>query len=96
MRIIGYLPHPSPSCKVTVFKMGNKLTVKFEEALLEQTFKFRESEQLQGLNDIKRLIDKDFVQKVEARFEEMRQQSSSRLRQDWEAHQEEEDDLEII
>lgn len=96
MRIIGYLPHPNPACKVTVFKMGNKFTVKFEEKLLEQTFKFRESEQVQGLEDIKRLMDEAFIQGVEARFEDMRQQQHRRLRQDWESQQEEEEDIEII
>ena len=39
MRILGYIDHPV--VKITVFKMDNKFSVKFESIHYEQTFKFR-------------------------------------------------------
>ena len=34
MRILGYLEHPT--LKITVFKMDNRISVKFENSLYEQ------------------------------------------------------------
>ena len=69
MRIIGYLD--TKGYKTTVFKNNDKFIVKFETDLFEQVFKFRESNQIGGLNDIKNLIDHDFFKSIEARFREM-------------------------
>lgn len=71
MRIIGYIEHPI--LKITVFKMNNKLSVKLESGLYEQTYKFRESEHLKNVQDVQRLIDHEFVQSVEADFKHMHQ-----------------------
>ena len=71
MRIIGYIEHPV--LKITVFKMNNKISVKLESGLYEQTYKFRESENLQNIQDVQSLIDKAFVQAVEADFRQMHQ-----------------------
>lgn len=73
MRIIGYLERPR--LKVTVFKMDNKLSVKFETGMLEQTYKFRTQAGLEGLADIERLIDTDFTAKVEQLFVQMQKNS---------------------
>jgi hypothetical protein len=70
MRIVGYIENEA--CKITVFHMGLRFMVKFEDGLYEQAFKFRESDKIKGLNDIQNLIDKTFVQEVMHRFSEMR------------------------
>ncbi|MBX2875907.1 MAG: hypothetical protein KTR30_27550 [Saprospiraceae bacterium] len=73
MRIIGYLEHPR--LKVTVFKMDNKLSVKFETGMLEQTYKFRTQAGLEGLADLEKLVDTEFASKVEAQFAQMQKYS---------------------
>lgn len=69
MRIIGYIEHPS--LKITVFKMDMKITVKFENAHFEQAFKYRMTNQLSGLPDIKRLVDETFIEDVLRTFKLM-------------------------
>lgn len=69
MRIIGHIEHPV--LKITVFKMDNKLSVKFETGLYEQTYKFRESEELQDMESIQKLVDAPFIQLVEQHFGQM-------------------------
>lgn len=71
MRIIGDIPHPS--MKITVFKMDNKLSVKFETGLYEQTFKFRESNELSDFDAMQRLVDEQFVQEVLEGFAKLHQ-----------------------
>ncbi len=73
MRIIGYVEHPR--LKITVFKMDNKLSVKFETGMLEQTYKYRTQQGLEGIADIEKLVDADFTEKVEALFTQMQKQS---------------------
>ena len=71
MRIIGDIPHPN--FKISVFKMDNRLSVKFESGLNEQTFKFRTNDGLQNFEDMKRLVDEDLLAEVSANFERMEQ-----------------------
>ncbi|MEM9887717.1 MAG: hypothetical protein AAF849_17615 [Bacteroidota bacterium] len=71
MRIIGYIEHPV--LKITVFKMNNKISVKLESGLYEQTYKFRESNHLKNIQDVQRLIDEEFVQAVANDFNNMHQ-----------------------
>ncbi|MEY3367986.1 MAG: hypothetical protein RI973_1141 [Bacteroidota bacterium] len=77
MRIIGNIEHPG--LKITVFKMDNKLSVKFETGLYEQTYKFRESEYLKEFADMQRLVDEEFIQCVEARFASMHQEKNEAM-----------------
>ena len=70
MRIIGYLE--VPECKVTVFQQGMRYTVKFEDGLYEQSYKFRQSEEINGLASIRSIIDEDFLTEVKAQFMVMR------------------------
>jgi hypothetical protein len=44
--------------------MDNKLSVKFESGLFEQTYKFRASDQLSTFEDIQKLVDEDFISGV--------------------------------
>ncbi len=71
MRIIGYLE--TPGMKTTVFKMENRLSVKFETGHYEQTYKFRSGEGIDTLDDVQRLVDEAFVQQVARLFREMHQ-----------------------
>lgn len=64
MRIVGEIEHPV--LKITLFKNDGKFSVKFETALLEQTYKFRDDERLQTVEDVKKIVDNVFIQKVEA------------------------------
>jgi len=62
MRIIGHIDHPV--IKITVFKMDDKFSVKFETGLYEQTYKFRGSDAITGIEDIKALVDEGFINNV--------------------------------
>ncbi|MEM1214836.1 MAG: hypothetical protein AAGJ82_04085 [Bacteroidota bacterium] len=66
MRILGYLERPG--LKITVFKMDMRLSIKFENGALEQTYKFRVSEHLNTLAAINELVDEAFLQSVQERF----------------------------
>ena len=71
MRIIGYIEHPG--LKITVFKMDNKLSVKFESGLYEQTYKLRNSDQIGTLEDIQKLVDQEFITGVLEQLNQMHQ-----------------------
>ncbi|MCH2021035.1 MAG: hypothetical protein MK207_01040 [Saprospiraceae bacterium] len=75
MRIIGYLD--TKGYKTTVFKNNDKFIVKFESEFFEQVFKFKESSQIKNLNDIRNLIDLDFLNGIEVRFKEMYESSDT-------------------
>ncbi len=69
MRIIGYIDHPT--LKITIFKMDTRVSVKFEKNYLEQTYKFRQVNGLEGVKEIRRLVDENFLGKVEDQFRHM-------------------------
>ena len=69
MRILGYIDHPL--YKITVFKMDTRLSVKFENGNLEQTYKFRSSEALNSLREVKNLVDDQFLEAVAGSFSAM-------------------------
>lgn len=69
MRVLGYIENTP--YKVTVFKMNQKFTVKFETGLYELAFKLREADNMQGMEDIKQFVDEDLVSSVRRRFHEM-------------------------
>jgi len=69
MRIIGTIPHPV--MKITVFKMDNKLSVKFETGLYEQTYKFRETGELNDFESVQQLVDGQFAGFVMEQFGKM-------------------------
>ncbi|MDX1942299.1 MAG: hypothetical protein SFU99_17170 [Saprospiraceae bacterium] len=62
MRIIGYIEHPI--LKITVFKMGNKISIKFESGLYEQTYKLRSGEAVSTLADVEKIVDDTFCNEV--------------------------------
>jgi hypothetical protein len=63
MRIVGEIEHPR--LKITIFKNDGKFSLKFESGLLEQTYKFRDDDRLASVDDVKRLVDNTFVEKIE-------------------------------
>ena len=73
MRIVGYIEHPV--LKITIFQMENKLSVKLESGLFEQTYKFRTGEQINTVEDIRKLVDDTFIAAV---LEEMARMRSIR------------------
>lgn len=72
MRVIAELPRPD--CKITIFSMNQKYIVKFEQGLLEQTYKLSEMELLDGVNSVFQILDDEFIEKVIERFKIMREE----------------------
>lgn len=68
MRIIDTIPHPSIS--ISIFQMNDKYIVKFEAGPMEQAFKFY-TEDIKSLENLKRIINEDFIEKVRHRFNDM-------------------------
>lgn len=69
MRIIGYLDFPG--VKTTVFKMDNRVSIKFETGLYEQIYKFREGEGADTLEDIRKIFTEPMIKSVMAQFQQM-------------------------
>ena len=62
MRIIGELPHHT--LKITVFKMNDKLSVKFEDRLIEHIIKFRPGSGVESIEDVQNLISEEFKDEI--------------------------------
>jgi hypothetical protein len=69
MRVVAELPRPD--CKITIFSMNMKYIVKFEQGLLEQTYKLSELELTDGVNGVFQILDEEFIQSVVSRFKLM-------------------------
>ncbi|MEM9918629.1 MAG: hypothetical protein AAF990_11060 [Bacteroidota bacterium] len=57
--------------KITVFKMDNKVSVKFETGLYEQTYKFRDGDAVDSMAAIEELVDPSFQQAVLEQFQQL-------------------------
>lgn len=68
MRVIGEVPHPA--CKITIFNWNGKYLIKFEQGLIEQTYKVSEMD-VSDEKDVLLLTKSPFIDKVLLRFEEM-------------------------
>lgn len=68
MRIIDSIPHPSIS--ISIFNMNDKYIVKFEAGPMEQSFKFQ-TEQVKSVENLKKMINADFIETVRLRFNDM-------------------------
>ncbi|MES2837105.1 MAG: hypothetical protein V4667_06265 [Bacteroidota bacterium] len=72
MRVIGEINHPS--CKISIFYMNQKYIVKVEKDTYEQTYKLSEFDYLiKDVEDLKKLINEDFIQKCLNSFIKMRE-----------------------
>ena len=70
MKIVAQVPHPA--CAITVYAWNGKYLVKFEQDLLEQTYKLREMDTT-GEADVHALVaDEVFIAEVMERFAQMR------------------------
>ncbi|MFN8114789.1 MAG: hypothetical protein U0W65_01640 [Bacteroidia bacterium] len=76
MRIIDSIPHPSMS--ISIFQMNDKFIVKFEAGPMEQAFKFH-TEHVKSLDGVKKIINDEFIAKVQMRFNEMFMQMKEAL-----------------
>jgi len=68
MRVVGEILHPE--CKISIFHWNNKYLVKLEAGPFEQTFKIDEFD-LGSEDDLKRIVNNDFIQQAMARFADM-------------------------
>lgn len=71
MRIIGEIQHPV--LKITVFKTGDRTSVKFENERYEQTYKLGMDERLSGADTIRQWADPAFLEQVQQVFQQMHQ-----------------------
>jgi len=71
MRIVGEIDHLF--IKITIFKMDDKFSVKFETGQIEQIYKFGERENINSVDEIRNLIDDTFLQNIEYQFKMMQQ-----------------------
>ena len=70
MRILGDLSRGQ--LRISFFRHEGRVLLKFEDGLLEQTYRFREVEGLTQAQDLEALIDEDFLAEVEQVFVQMR------------------------
>lgn len=70
MRILAELPHPD--CKISIFGMNQKFIIKFEQGILEQSYKLAETDVTGGVNGIFELLDETFINQVLSNFINMR------------------------
>lgn len=71
MRIIGSIEHPT--LKISVFKMDNRLSVKFENGLYEQTFKLGADERLSTVEAVAQWADPALLADIQSNFQRMHQ-----------------------
>jgi hypothetical protein len=69
MRIIGTIPHPH--LKISIFKMNERISVKFENERYEQTFKLGTDERFQSVAGVEHWMDATLLEQVTAHFRAM-------------------------
>lgn len=77
MRVVGEIAHPE--LKITIFHWNNRYLIKLEAGLLEQTFKIPEYD-VASEDEVKKLVDENFVKAAIARFNEMAESLSNSLK----------------
>lgn len=71
MRILGSIPHPF--IKITVMIMNDKLVLKLEYDLLEQTYKIRICDEISNQQHIEKIVDEVFLLQSIEQFKQMHQ-----------------------
>lgn len=71
MRILGYIPHPI--IKITVIILNDKLVLKLEYDMVEQTYKVRICDEIPNFNAIEKIVDEQFLNACIERFSQMNQ-----------------------
>lgn len=69
MRIIHQIPHPKLT--INVFSWNEKYILKFEIGAYEQSYKINHLD-VNGVEDIERMVTEDFIESVMMRFVAMR------------------------
>jgi hypothetical protein len=69
MRIIGELDYKE--MKITVFKMNDKVSIKLEMHLMEQTYKFRDGSRIESMEDAMLFLNETFLDSTIQTFETM-------------------------
>jgi hypothetical protein len=69
MRIIGEFD--IDQIKVTVFIMNERLSVKYEYNLLEQTYKFRDGSGIRTVEDVKKYSEGETIKEIKIIFDKM-------------------------
>ena len=70
--------------------MDNKLSVKFESGLYEQTYKFRVQEGLEKMQDVEKLVDPPFISAVESILKNMHKTRMEAMRRKFTGNREDE------
>ncbi|HET9486911.1 MAG TPA: hypothetical protein VFO54_05730 [Chryseosolibacter sp.] len=68
MRLVREIANPD--FKITIFSWNNRYLIKLEQGVLEQTFKIPVTD-LPGDDDVNELLDAEFLQQANGRFQEM-------------------------
>lgn len=68
MRIIGTIPNPT--FRIVVYEVEKHIYVEVEAGPMKQGYKWPKSS-VPGLTEAQRLMDKDFLDKIHVRFDEM-------------------------
>ena len=71
MRIVGNIEHDR--MKITVFQMDAKLSVKFENAFAEVTFKLKDNPMVNDLESVKDWVDQRFFEEAEKQLSALHQ-----------------------
>ncbi len=69
MRVVGDIAHQY--CKITIFQTTSRFSVKFEQGVFEQTYKFRIGDAINTVNDVKKIVTETFIQQVIDQFHVM-------------------------
>ena len=77
MRVIGNIEHPQ--LKITIFKMDNRFTVKFENEWYEQAYRFYQDGKIETIEQIKQIIDETFIADVQEIFTQMHKKRMTHL-----------------
>lgn len=76
MRVIAEIPHPQ--IKITVFAWNAKYIIKLEAGPYEQIYKVKETD-VTGLEQVKELINDEFIEQCINRFVQMRNDFSKQF-----------------
>ena len=85
MRIIGEIAHPF--LKITVFKMDDKVQIKFEHAGAEIAFKIKGHELVYNFETAKTWVDQSLLTHVEKQFKELNKGANEAFKRRYEANQ---------
>lgn len=78
MRIVAEIPHPE--FKITVFSWNGKFILKIEAGIYEQAFRISEESVGGNVENIKSIVDEEFIENCRKRFLMMREDLSNKMK----------------